>query len=107
MNPSAPTIDHERLARITTLYNGSHNNPPDHPNNAEPIGCVNEMIAWVTHEPHTYMPGCVDPVISEVMYRWNDWYGDDNEARTKALKPYIEKVIGTKGSEALSIRRLW
>jgi hypothetical protein len=47
---------------------------------------------------------CADPVIASALRTLNDSLGDEDR---QILKPYIVRVIGTKGSEALSLRRSW
>jgi hypothetical protein len=63
-----------------------------------------EAVAWAAGEPHSDHPVCADPVIAAALRSLNDSLGDDDR---QVLKPYIFRVIGTKGSGALSLRRSW
>jgi hypothetical protein len=66
--------------------------------------CIMEAVAWAAGEPHSDHPVCADPVIAAALRTLNDSLGDDER---QVLKPYIFRVIGTKGSGALSLRRSW
>ena len=57
--------------------------------------CVMEAVSWVAGEPWSDHPSCVSPVIAQFLRSWND--GLDDEGRQR-LKPYIERVIDTKGT---------
>ena len=90
-------VDKERLARIAALKHGSHS-----PNDDEM--CVMEAVAYVTHKDWTDSPPCVCPVLGAFMRAWNDGLPND-EDRTRLLKPFIPKLINTRGSAKLEQRR--
>jgi len=64
--------------------------------------CVMEAVAWVAGENHTDMPKCVSPAITRYMQVMNDCGETEVHER---LKPYIYKVIGTKGDDLLEQAR--
>jgi hypothetical protein len=96
---SATIIDQGRLARITTLYKGSHNPP-----NGEFAACVMEAASYVAGERWSDHPACACPVITAFMVSWNDGVPDD-ETRTRLLLPLIHRIVGTRGSKKLANRR--
>ena len=89
-------IDQERLAKITVLHHGAHDDIEDGV-------CAMEAAAYVAGEPWSDHPECVCPVIATFMRSWND--GLPNDERTDILLPLIAKTIGTRGSKALEERR--
>jgi hypothetical protein len=89
--------DAQRLAQITTLKEGSHED-------FETGACIMEAVAYVTGEPWSDHPACACPVITTFMISWNDALLSDEE-RTRLLLPLIPKIVGTRGSEALESRR--
>ena len=92
-------VDQERLASVTVLSSGAHSAP-----NGEVMACVMEAAAFVAGEPWSDHPECTCPVIAAFMRGWNDGLPSD-EDRTRLLLPFVPKIVGTKGSEALEERR--
>jgi hypothetical protein len=90
-------IDEDRLAKITKLHFGKHAAGSDEM-------CIMEAIAYVTHKKWSDHPPCVCPVLGAFMRTWNDGISDDDE-RTVLLKPFIPRLINTRGSNALEQRR--
>jgi len=64
--------------------------------------CAMEAVAYIAGEPHSDRPSCACPVLSSFMRRWNDTLPDADRAM---LKPYIMRVIGTKATMAVEVRR--
>ena len=95
MSPFA--IDSEKLAGISALKHGAHNSPKEGM-------CVMEAVSFVAGEPYSDHPPCACPVIGTFMRSWNDGIQDD-DTRTRLLKPFIEKLVGTKSTQAVELRR--
>jgi len=66
--------------------------------------CVLEAAAWMAGEEHGDKPKCVCPVISAFVRSWNDILSTD-EARTRLLKPLLPKIIGTRSTKEVELRR--
>jgi hypothetical protein len=66
--------------------------------------CVMEAVAYVAGEEWSDSPKCASPVIGAFLRSWNDTL--DDEARQQ-LKPYISRLIGTKGTKAQEDKRAW
>ena len=68
--------------------------------------CVMSLAALIANEPHTDHPVCACPVLTAVAVQLNDglWWASDDE-RTVALKPLAAKLVGTRGTDALALRR--
>src|SRR5579862_3687990 len=64
--------------------------------------CVMEAVAYVAGEPWTDSPQCASPVIAAFLRSYND--SVDDEVR-QTLKPFIPRLVGTRGSDALEERR--
>ena len=92
-------VNQDRLASMTVLSSGAHSAP-----NGEFMACVMEAAAFVAGEPWSDHPECTCPVIAAFMRGWNDGLPSD-EDRTRLLLPFVPKIVGTKGSEALEERR--
>lgn len=90
-------IDVDKLARVSVLKHGAHDSP-------EAGMCVMEAVAFVAGEPFSGHPPCACPVISTFMRSWNDGIQDD-DTRTRLLKPFIEKLVGSKSTAAVERRR--
>lgn len=88
-----PTLDLDTL----TLSSGSH---------LESDGeyCVMEATACVAGEPWSDSPQCVCPVITLFLRSWNDGL-ETNGDRNRLLKLFIPRIINTRGSDSLSLRR--
>jgi hypothetical protein len=72
------------------LKHGNHKSP-------EAGMCINEAAAYFAGEPHSDAPQCVDPAITRFTIRLNDRL---NEEKRQRMKPLIELMIGTRGTEA-------
>ena len=89
-------IIEERLAQISTLKSGAHSEGA--------AMCAMEAVAYIAGEPWSDHPQCASPVIAAFMRSWNDSLPSDAE-RERLLLPFIPKIVGTRGSEALEHRR--
>jgi hypothetical protein len=92
----------ERAARIDSLIlkSGGHRPPTD----GDIQACIMEAVAWVAGEPWSDHPQCASPTIAAFMRRWNDDLGDTDR---QALKPYITRLVGSKGTKAQEDQRGW
>lgn len=90
-------IDYDRLAKIKTLKHGAHKENSDEM-------CAMEAVAYVAGEPWSDHPQCACPVIGAFMRAWNDAISEDAD-RTRLLGPLIPRLVGTRGSTALEVRR--
>ena len=86
-------LDLEQL----TLSRGSHFDPASGM-------CVMEAASYVAGEPFSGRPECASPVIGVFLRNWNDSL--DDEAR-QMLKPYVLKVVGTRGTPEQEAQRAW
>ena len=93
-----PTIETPPLESIR-LLSGAHESRDDGM-------CLLEAVACVAGEPHTDHPQCVCPVLAAFGRGWNDGLENDDE-REKWLKPFLTRLVGTRGSAELSERRAW
>jgi hypothetical protein len=66
--------------------------------------CVMEAVAYVAGEPFTDMPECASPVLGEFLRSWNDAF-DDTTRQT--LKPYIPRLVGSRGTAEQEDARAW
>ncbi|MGH9071960.1 MAG: hypothetical protein ACRDX8_12545 [Acidimicrobiales bacterium] len=64
--------------------------------------CVMEAVAYVAGEEWSDRPECASPVISAFLRNWNDCLGDEDR---QMLKPLIPRLVGTRGSAELELRR--
>jgi hypothetical protein len=85
----------ERLSHIGPLAAGNHE--PDG------LACVMEAVAFVAGEPWSAHPECACPVISTFLRSWNDALPDSE--RNALLRPLIPRLIGTRSTPALEIKR--
>ncbi|MDP2320722.1 MAG: hypothetical protein Q8O42_15445, partial [Acidobacteriota bacterium] len=90
-------IDPLKLSQIAVIKHGAHDSPDDGM-------CIMEAVAFVAGEPFSDHPPCACPVIGTFMRSWNDGIQDD-ETRTRLLKPFIEKLVGTRSTKAVERRR--
>jgi hypothetical protein len=67
--------------------------------------CAMEAVAWIAGEPHSDSPQCASPAIAAFMRSWNDTL--PNEDRDRLLKPYLVRLIGSRGTAAAEERRGW
>ena len=79
------------------LQKGAHDNP-------EQGMCIMEAVAFVAGEPHTDSPICASPTIASFLRSWNDSLPDD---KRQQLKPYIKRLVGSRGSEEIELARCW
>jgi len=68
--------------------------------------CVMEAVAFVAGEPWTDSPVCASEVIAGFMRSWNDAILDDAH-RTELLAPLVPRLIDTRGTSAVEMRRSW
>jgi len=66
--------------------------------------CVMEAVAFVAEEKWSDSPECASPVVAAFLRSWNDSLGDDDR---QMLKPYVLKVVGTRGTKAQEEKRAW
>jgi hypothetical protein len=79
-----------------TLYAGAHD-PGDKM-------CVMEAVAYVAGEPWSDHPECASEVIGEFLRAWNDGLPDEDR---QMLRPLIPRLVGTRASSAVELRRSW
>jgi hypothetical protein len=93
------TIAPDRLAELDalTLAFGGHES-------WEKGACVMEAVAYVAGEPFSAYPECASPVIGAFLRSWNDDLDDETRQR---LKPYIPRLVGTKGTKRQEEKRAW
>ena len=92
-------IIQERLAEVVTLGSGA----ALYPDMAAGM-CAMEAAAYIAGEPWSDHPKCVCPVLGAFMRSWNDGL-KSNAERDRLLLPLVPKLIGTRGSKALEVRR--
>jgi hypothetical protein len=66
--------------------------------------CLMEAVSFVAGEPWSDHPKCASPVIGAFMRRWQDDLGDDPR---QTLKPYVPRLVGSKGSDEIEQQRGW
>ena len=66
--------------------------------------CVMEAVAFVAGESWSDHPACASKVIGAFMRSWNDSLDDTGR---QLLKPYVTRLVGTAGDDALEARRAW
>src|SRR5688572_28873087 len=95
------TIDPARLEEVNTwpIFAGSHSE-------ASEKACIMEAVAFVAGEPWSDHPQCACPVISAFMRRWNDGIRDD-EVRTRLLRPLVPRLVGTRSSRSVELKRAY
>jgi hypothetical protein len=94
MAPRPQTIE-RRLAKVGPLKSGAHEK--------HDAFCIMEAVAFVACEPWSDSPECASPVISAFLRSWNDSL--DDERRNKFLRPFIRRLINTRGNDTLETRR--
>jgi hypothetical protein len=92
------TMNTERLAKLDTiaLSYGSHKAP-------DAGMCAMEAVAWLAGEPHSDAPACACPIITRAMIRLNDRMPES--LRTELLRPLLPRIIGTRASREVMIKR--
>jgi hypothetical protein len=63
-----------------------------------------EAAAWLAGRPHSDAPECVCPVIRSFVIGWNDAIPDEAR-RTAILKPFLLKILDTKSTPAIELKR--
>jgi hypothetical protein len=97
----ATAIDPARLEEVNTwpIFAGSHAE-------ASEKACIMEAVAFVAGEPWSDHPQCSCPVIAAFMRRWNDGIRDD-EVRTRLLRPLVPRLVGTRSSQDVEMKRAY
>ena len=93
------TIIEDRLALLDSLElaSGRHADWEDG-------ACVMEAVAYVAGEPWSDHPKCASPIITSLLIGWNDALPDDQR---QILKPYIPKLVSTRGTADDEEARAW
>lgn len=66
--------------------------------------CAMEAVAWLAGEPHSEFPACASQSVTAAMIELNDMIPDDN-IRNAQLKPLLSRIIGTRSTPDVEIRR--
>src|ERR1041385_8445030 len=66
--------------------------------------CVMEAVSYVAGEPFTDHPACASPTIAAFMRSWNDRLNNDDRQK---LKPWIARLVGSRGTPEIEERRKW
>ena len=93
-------IDIEKI----TLRQGNHSAPERKTEEAE--ACAMEWVSVLAGERWSDHPQCTDLYIASFVRNWNDAIQDDAR-RTELLRPMLPLLVGTRGSDALMLRRVW
>ena len=91
-NGDAATIANPSSVRLTP---GSHSSVREG-------ACVVELASILAGEEFSDRPRCVDPVIAAFLRGWNDRAGHADRQR---LRPYAERIVGSRGSRRLTRER--
>jgi hypothetical protein len=91
-NGHAATIADPSSVRLAP---GSHSSPREG-------ACVVELASIFAGEEFSDRPRCVDPVIAAFLRGWNDRAGHADRER---LRPYAERIVGSRGSRRLTSER--
>jgi len=93
------TLIEDRLALLDSLElaSGRHADWEDG-------ACVMEAVAYVAGEPWSDHPKCASPIITSLLIGWNDALPDDQR---QILKPYIPKLVSTRGTADDEEARAW
>jgi hypothetical protein len=96
-------IDPNRLALVEglALKSGAHDEPESETDLA---ACVMEAVAFVAGEPWSDHPRCACPVIGDFLRSWNDSIPDEDN-RTRLLGPLIPRLVGSKSTPVIELRR--
>lgn len=65
--------------------------------------CAMEAVAWLAGEPHSFQPVCACPVIGAFVVCLNDRMSEED--RNSFLKPLLGRLVGSKASPVVEIRR--
>jgi hypothetical protein len=66
--------------------------------------CLMEAVAYIAGEPHSDRPQCACPVLGAFGRHMND--GMDDAGR-QALKPHIPRLVGSRSTRAVELKRGW
>jgi hypothetical protein len=72
--------------------------------------CAMEIVSWLAGEKHSDSPRCTCPVIASLVRGLNDRMGAGkagDKLRDEILKPLLPKLLGTRGSRQLMVRRAY
>jgi hypothetical protein len=69
--------------------------------------CVMEAVAWLAGEEHTDAPLCACPVITRFAQGLNDRMGERTALRTELLLPLVPRIVGTRSTRAVEIKRTY
>ena len=96
---TAVQINEKRLAKIQSLYSGSHKEN----GNGHVEACAMEAVAFIAGEPWSDHPECACPVIGAFMRAWNDGLADAE--RTALILPLVPRLVGTRSTKKIEQRR--
>lgn len=91
----AGRIAHDPLGREVRLSPGRHDSPREG-------ACVVELASLLAGEEFSDRPECVCPVIGAFLRSWNDRAAYADRQR---LRPYAERVIGSRAQAAVTRQR--
>jgi hypothetical protein len=96
------SVIEERLPYLEPLKlgRGSHAAP----SNGLVEACVMEAVSYVAGEPFSDHPACASPILTSFLVSWNDSLNDSDR---QMLKPYIPRLVGTRGTKRDEERRSW
>ena len=66
--------------------------------------CALELVSYLAGEPWSDHPECVCPTLGSFFRSWNDGLPTDAE-RDRLLKPFLPRLIGTRGTPKLAEAR--
>jgi hypothetical protein len=91
----------DRLVELErrSLQSGSHPSLTDG-------ACALELVSYLAGEPWSDHPECVCPTLGVFFRGWNDGLPSDAE-RDRLLKPFLPRLIGTRGTPALAEARAY
>lgn len=85
----------EKFLAGLTLSVGSHAS-------IENGACILEAVAFVAGEKFSDSPSCASPLLGEFLRAWNDSMAD---AARQKLKPFVVRLVDTKGTKADEAKR--
>ena len=93
------TILEDRLPVVLGwhLESGGHSGPDDG-------ACIMEAVAYLAGEEWSDRPNCASPILAAFMRRWND---DLDDVGRQELRPYIARLVGTRGTQEQEDARGW
>ena len=81
------------------------NHSPQQPNPHVQASAM-ELVSILANEPWSDHPACACPYITAFVINWQNSITDD-AVRTELMRPLIPRIIGTRGNDALMLRRMW